>query len=297
MTKRQRKRRKSGQQAPARSSAQRSGAQQASLQNFTIKGWAVTAQVLRMRRDVAAVLDLMGFFDWLGDENMRAIRRRLPRLACESGCAYCCHVGATRPDLLPVEALRIVKYLEQDDDARRRVKARLETGDSGFPEDAVLPAPCLFLHQERCTIYPVRPLRCRAQNSPDAALCEQNYRGRRATMPLLSEPALLYKSLQMGLRLGLQEVELGSAPLQMTPAIRLARSASGIFDRWLGGEAVFEAVVYPEAADEAQLIARFMRQNRVRLGVEQQAMQRVISMCVNAPGTWARYTVDGRSRL
>ncbi|MBN1933373.1 MAG: YkgJ family cysteine cluster protein [Anaerolineae bacterium] len=261
------------------------------MRQFTVKSWAVTAGVLKSRRDVDVVLDLLGFFDWLGDQNMQSMRRTLPTPACRAGCAFCCYVGADRPDLLPVEVLRIARYLEARPEEKKPIAARLLEETAGFAEkpDVLTKTPCLFLRQDRCTVYPVRPLRCRAQTSPDAVLCEQNYRGRRETMPLLKEPALLYRSLQMGLRMGLRDLGVQDMPLRMTSAVRLAWDASPAWRRWLDGEAVFAPAVFPEPAEEAQTIAQFMRQNRVQLGVERETMQRIITACVNAPGTWARY--------
>jgi hypothetical protein len=229
----------------------------------------------------------MGFFDWLGDQNMQTVRRRLSELACEVGCAYCCHVGAERPDLLPAEAFRIVAYLRSHEDALGKVKARLV--DEGGSDKA----PCLFLDRDRCTIYAVRPMRCRAQTSPDAELCRQNYLGQRKTMPLLSEPALLYKSLRMGLRLGLRDAGVQSAPLRLTETIRLALDLPDVWGQWFEGSEPFADLFYPEPADESRLIAQFMRQNRGQLWAARETMQPVISACLNAPGRWARSVADG----
>jgi hypothetical protein len=154
-------------------------------------------------------------------------------------------------------------------------------------------APCLFLHQDQCTIYPVRPVRCRAQNSPDAELCRQNYAGQRKTMPLLSEPALLYKSLRMGLRLGLRDAGIQSEPLRLTETVRLALDTPDIWTQWFEDKKVFTDVVYSEPDDESRLIGQFMHQSQHLVWAERETMQRVILTCLNAPGTWARYGVNG----
>ena len=93
------------------------------------------------------------------------------------------------------------------------VKAHLEevdaiTRDMLDKERATTRLRCPFLDQDRCLIYPVRPMRCRAHYSPDVELCRRNYLGQRKTTPVLSEPALLHQSLRMGMRLGLEEVGL-----------------------------------------------------------------------------------------
>lgn len=267
-------------QKPSRLATRDRQAPEDKLWQFTVKSWAVTAGVLSTRRDLAAVLALLDFFDWLGDQNMSAIRQQLPAPACREGCAFCCHVGADRPDLLPPEALRIVTYLEARPQLREVIHIRL----SAPPEDRDADkAACLFLQDKRCLVYAVRPLRCRAQTSPDAGLCRQSYLGQRQTMPLLKEPALLYHSLSVGLRLGLRDAGLQNTPLRLTPAIRLAWDASQAWIQWLNGASFFAQVIYPQDTQEETLIARFMRQNRARLAAEQQTMQQIIEMCLNAP--------------
>ena len=178
------------------------------LRRFTMRGWAVVAQVLRQRRDRTAMLDLLGFYDWLGDSNLDVIKRRMPPLPCRAGCAYCCYVGPERPDLLPSELLRIVAFLRHVDSATAlaEVETRMHGGFYATTQEAK--PPCLFLSQSRCLIYPVRPMRCRAQHSPDRSACERHYLGQQATMPLIRDPALLFKSLQIGMRIGLHEAGL-----------------------------------------------------------------------------------------
>ncbi len=268
-----------GKQKPSRPTMRAGQQSEDKLWQFTVKSWAVTAGVLRTRRDPHTVLALLDFFDWLGDQNMSAIRQTLPSLACRAGCAFCCYIGADRPDLLPVEALRIVAYLELHVEIQQMVQERLSgpTADIQRADKAA----CLFLQQDHCLIYPVRPMRCRAQTSPDATLCEQNYLGRRETMPLLKEPAMLYHSISTGLRMGLRDAGLQDAPLRLSPTIRLAIDAPQVWECWLSGEKLENSILYPETPEERAAITRFMRQNRVHLTAEQQTMHRIIDICLN----------------
>jgi hypothetical protein len=253
----------------------------------------VSGRVLEQRGDRTAVLDLMGFFDWLGDKNMAIIRRSLPHLPCEVGCCYCCYVGPHSPDLLPPEVFRVAAYLRNEESASLpMVRTRLKEVD-GPKEEGETKTPCLFLSHDRCLIYPVRPLRCRAQYSPDAEACELSYLGQRETMPLLGEPALLYKSIQIGIRLGLNQVGMQSSRLTLRKAIAIALREADAFERWLDGELVFEHNSFADETGEEHLVAQFARRAKHQVRAEGKRMQRAITVLLEQPGTWALYSTRG----
>lgn len=258
------------------------------LRRFTIKSWALSAEALQDRPDSTRLLDLMGFYDWLGDSNLRSILRHLPPLPCRSGCAYCCYVGPDRPDLLPIELFRIITYL---DGLGSQVRAQLAATLRALRNDPK--APCLFLSREYCIIYPVRPMRCRAQHSPDVGACRRSYTGQRPTFPLLREPALLFKSIATGIRLGLRDAGLQHAPLSMAKAMTLALEDAQALERWLAGEPVFREAAYPGTGGEERDLGRLARHARPELQSEQAQLQPVLSTFGERPGAWYRYTTSG----
>jgi len=98
--------------------------------------------------------------------------------ACSPGCDFCCH---NQVEVTPPEALLIGAYLEQHVSPRqlglllerlernlslRAGKSKVEV--ASFRQDL----PCPLLHRQGCSIYPVRPLVCRAMHALDAAQCE-----------------------------------------------------------------------------------------------------------------------------
>jgi hypothetical protein len=284
--------RRSKQKAAARKRVKPSpkGTTQTNLRRFTTSAWAICARVLERRRDLSAILDLMGFFDWLGDQNLARIVHALPPLPCRSGCAYCCYVGTDRPDLLAPEALRIAAFLrEEGSRALPLVLERLAQAEGSPGHDPK--TPCLFLHQERCLVYAVRPMRCRAQHSPDRDACRQSYLGTRETMPLLREPALLFKSIQTGMRLALRELGVQHTNLALTGAVRIALGEPGSLERWMSGQAVFAE--YPDDTGEEHALDRLARQAKRQLQSEARALQRVLSLLTEQPGAWAAYTTSG----
>ena len=111
-------------------------------------------------------------------------------------------------------------------------------------------------------------------------------------MPLLSDPALLYKSLQIGLRLGLEQAGLQNARLALAGAMTIALEPDA-FERWLDGEPVFEKVEYPEETEEGHSLTRFARQAKGQARAERRSMQQVVSAFLETPGAWALYSTSG----
>jgi hypothetical protein len=259
-----------------------------------VSGWAVVSQTLRQHRDRATLLDLLGFFDWLGDSNLGGILRARPPLPCLAGCSFCCHVGPERPDLLPSELLRIISYLQ--DPARAvmlaEVVARLRAAPDTIPVGGK--EPCFFLHEGRCAIYAVRPMRCRAQHSPDRTACQRYFVGEQGTMPLIREPALLYKSLQIGMRMGLHEAGLENARLALDGALRIALlERPDAPERWFQGQLVFDGVALPEQADEGQRMTQLRGQAMGQVRAEARRLHNVISSLLERPGDWSLYSTTG----
>jgi Fe-S-cluster containining protein len=112
-------------------------------------------------------------------------------ISCREGCGACCRQAVP---IAPVEARMLAEYIDAQPEHRREVlrarfraaAARLEESGvaqelraaaSQFAQDPslfdkerahslglryfALGIPCPFLEEERCTIHPIRPLRCR----------------------------------------------------------------------------------------------------------------------------------------
>jgi hypothetical protein len=272
------------------------GNQRANLVRFTTKAWAISGSVLVREAGPMSIFDLVGFLHWLGDQNVKAILSRLPPLPCTAGCSYCCHVEAQLPDLLPPEALQIAAYLRDGETATLEVvQSRLAQDRRGMQDrtghtKTKARIPCLLLQEDRCLAYPVRPMRCRAQYSPDVQACRDSTLGRRPTMPLLSEPALLFRSLQVGLRLGLRERGLQGAHLALRRALDITLTRPDTAESWLQGVPAFEEAVLPDDPDEERYLAQFARGAAQQVAIERTALAKVVRMFRESPGTWAAYS-------
>jgi Fe-S-cluster containining protein len=92
-------------------------------------------------------------------------------VACKPGCAHCCCVEVVvhTPEVeLLVRHIRDRLTPEQIADLKRRMNAVLaERKEGRRPRCALLGA------DERCTVYEVRPLKCRAANARDSGPCKK----------------------------------------------------------------------------------------------------------------------------
>ncbi|MDG2522580.1 YkgJ family cysteine cluster protein [Caulobacter segnis] len=95
---------------------------------------------------------------------------------CAAGCAACCHLAVATP---PGVAAMIASYITAHftDEERGALMARLRDAAAiveAADDPARLRLRCPLLGpDERCGVYPVRPISCRAFTSPSRALCRR----------------------------------------------------------------------------------------------------------------------------
>jgi Fe-S-cluster containining protein len=170
--------------------------------------------------------------------------------ACREGCAWCCHkvVGTTVP-----EVLRIVTHLQQSlsavelQEANERV-ARLHEQRKTLQARGRFRTslPCALLVDNRCSVYPVRPLTCRGFNSSDARQCELSLDPRnRAVVPAYAPQQRLATLVLDGTRAGLAEAGLSGTLLELTAALHIALTDADALHQWRAGKASFEAARMP----------------------------------------------------
>jgi len=212
-----------------------------------------TVEMLRLQRTSLQVIGIAQTAEALAEAtSTEALARQPPRppLACREGCAWCCRktVGTAVP-----EVERVVHYiranfsLEQLAALQARALELVEKRRA-LKNDrwAASRLPCVFLNDERCSVYPVRPLTCRGFTSSNARACERSYRERpRVEIPVY-EPQLRIATFVLdGMRAGLSESGLKGDLLELTAALHIALSNPDAFERWRAGEAVFASSRLP----------------------------------------------------
>ena len=208
-----------------------------------------TTAALQSQRTSLQVIEVAEHAACLTDESIQKVVKEYPPsppLACQEGCAWCCHklVGTTVP-----EVFRIADYLQRHltpqefQIVRDRIIQRDEQR-KGLREDRWSAArlPCSLLVDDRCSVYPVRPLTCRGFNSSDARQCERWVKKReRVEIPIYEPQHRLATFILDGLRAGLSESGLPDDLLELTAALRITLTLPNAFDIWLAGEPIFAA--------------------------------------------------------
>lgn len=183
------------------------------------------------------------------DEAARGALARRPALepACAAGCSWCCHVDveASVPEVLAAAAhLHRVLLREAMAALRARLAehaARIAALDA--EERWARRIACALLAADgRCSIYEVRPLRCRAFHSCSADRCRDAFHGTSdaeaiACPPLARAAAAAEEAYDRAL------VGAGLSPegYRFELALLIALDDPGAGDRWRAGEDAFAA--------------------------------------------------------
>ena len=111
----------------------------------------------QMREHVhTAPLEVMREVYRLMDEKISTITE--PSIKCKKGCSFCCHLNV---DITRLEAKLIAHYCNEQNipiDKNYLVK------QAEYSIDDIISSPhsaCVFLKNNECSIYPVRPCGCR----------------------------------------------------------------------------------------------------------------------------------------
>jgi Fe-S-cluster containining protein len=172
----------------------------------------------------------------------------LPRpVACQPGCSFCCTnlVEATPAEVFLLAQV-ISRYLppeklEQLNERTLRTAA-LKVGKTKEQLAATRQAqPCPLLEEDRCLVYPWRPLMCRAMHSLDREHCRTSF----TAGDLSGEEYYLHRhvfpiSVSAGLTEGFRELGCQMPVLDLARALGQVLLEPWMAERWLQGEKVFQ---------------------------------------------------------
>lgn len=200
------------------------------------------------REVVAAVADAATADAELGaremSEQLPATRRLLP--VCQEGCAHCCHatVFASTPEIL-----RIASHLKETRtetelallrERARETSAQIAAMDLDARARAKLPCPLLDTGTGRCSVYPVRPVACRAYHSGDVATCKKAFDAGEANPVIPINPVLFHvaHAYGFGMMAGCASEGLDVGPYDLAAALPTALGGDDLDARWLAKEHV-----------------------------------------------------------
>ncbi len=128
---------------------------------------------------LVALKDVMEFVQTIIDQLETS--GQSPSVSCSSGCGFCCH---SLIKVIPAEALLIASFirrnlLKNDIQTLKNniLKYQLLVKGKTLKERVALKdkTPCIFLKNNNCSIYSVRPFICRAWNSLDQSACQSSF--------------------------------------------------------------------------------------------------------------------------
>ncbi|RAU23452.1 hypothetical protein CU669_04845 [Paramagnetospirillum kuznetsovii] len=185
---------------------------------------------------VTAALDrvfAMADQSWDATRSSVSFRLNTPPMACKSGCGWCCH---QQVGISVVEAVRIAVHiaaLPADDAATITTRLReldAKTNRLTTSKRAKAKLPCAFLQDGSCSIYTVRPFRCRGLISVDVGFCVASFEDEAAARARLEKgelrPAFLgapqhvYDQALNGVLKALHFAKIADYGLELTAAVR-----------------------------------------------------------------------------
>jgi Fe-S-cluster containining protein len=169
-------------------------------------------------------------------------------VACQPGCDSCCY---NQVELTPPEALLIGHHIaRQFSDPEKElllahVARIIEIINAMGPAGSAArrrEIPCPLLRHQTCSVYPARPLVCRAMHGLDRERCLRELRtGSLAGSQYYAHRHEIALSVSTGLKEGCRAAGLQSGTLNLTRALNDFFTRENAVERWISGEEVFGA--------------------------------------------------------
>jgi Fe-S-cluster containining protein len=172
-------------------------------------------------------------------------------IACRKGCGYCCHnwVGATAPEIFLI-ARHIRGRTATNWLAPEAVIARASSGIGlDIPARFGAKLPCVFLADNTCSIYAMRPAVCRQVTSTDLATCIEEYDGQGLGDEIMVSKIFLdhARNCRLPLFAALMAAGLPTHAYELSAAITCALRSADTESRWLAGQDVFSGLAVAPA--------------------------------------------------
>jgi len=167
-------------------------------------------------------------------------------VACREDCDSCCY---NQVELTPPEALVLGHHIAQQFSQAEKdlllahveriieIIARMGKAESAARRREI---PCPLLRNRKCSVYPVRPLVCRAMHALDRERCDAELRaGSLAGSSYYAHRHEIALSVAAGLMEGCRAAGLQSGALNLAQALHDFFVQENPVEKWLAGETVF----------------------------------------------------------
>jgi len=203
-----------------------------SVQDFASQAVRST---LGQSTDVDACVALVGQIAQLLDQAANHLQGGGARLACRTGCNFCCHL---RVSVLPHEAIALFRYLQSRmpaaaaaaEQVRVRVRHNVRTAPTA-------PRACAFLVDGECAAYEVRPSACAAYHSMSRERCEQSFLDPGVPSGTVALQGLQAVALAMeaGVNAAVKAEGLSNIPSELHTAVAALLANPALIARWRAG--------------------------------------------------------------
>jgi Fe-S-cluster containining protein len=194
--------------------------------------------------------ELAGSIHELTDRSIREVHAACHdghRVACRSGCNYCCMfpVAASAPEVLAIATFVRERFDEERQaalDARVEVNIAATDGMDMSERDRVR-LDCPFLEAGKCTVYEVRPVACRGFSSYSVEECREDFEhpGTGVEVHANGLRELVYGAIREGLAIAFKSASAEHRLLELVRAYKIASEDSTLAETWRSRPEAFEA--------------------------------------------------------
>lgn len=168
-------------------------------------------------------------------------KERVP-IACKAGCSWCCHI---RVELLPHEAIALFRYINTQLEPGER-KATIERINANAKQIERLTdkqhrctnIQCALLVNNRCSVYPARPMLCGGHHSLDVDACTEGFEKptiEEDIIPLIDTLAVVRGMMMVATQEALDKLELDNQSIELHTALAALFRDPSLIGRWRGG--------------------------------------------------------------
>jgi Fe-S-cluster containining protein len=178
----------------------------------------------------------------------RSIEESPVKPACKAGCAYCCYY---KVEVKAHELLLILDYLQQHLAPAQRQQIQAEASHNADLISRLSPEQhlstnlkCPFLQDQRCSVYPVRPFRCRSFHALEVSGCEASYAtpaDLSISSELIESVSLFGAALSQGFEAAAQSAQYDARTYDLNTALVAAFRQKNAALRYKQGKQTFVA--------------------------------------------------------
>ena len=179
--------------------------------------------------------------------------------ACCAGCAFCCHL---RVEAKPIEAILIAAHInatfpaEERDQLMIRLRKVVERlrGMSGDQHRKTRIRCALLGDDDKCSVYPVRPIECRGYNALFVEDCREAFAnpGKGSEIRLDLHARVAAMSVKHGAHDGLGQFGLDRKAYELNSLVLRALETPRVAERWIRGEDVFRGCLTEDSSPNKQ---------------------------------------------